>query len=113
MDGPRSWCATRTVHLRSCSAWSSTEAASRASGRSQTLTNSTAYAASPTDRTQESAPLDAPVPSDGPVTWSADELERIGAAEELQLASRRPDGSLRPFVTIWVVRAGDDVYVRS
>ena len=57
--------------------------------------------------------MDAPVPSDGPVTWSADELERIGAAEELQLASRRPDGSLRPFVTIWVVRAGDDVYVRS
>lgn len=28
-------------------------------------------------------------------TWPRDELERIGDAEELQLASRRPDGSLR------------------
>ena len=45
--------------------------------------------------------------------WPADELDRIGNAEELQLASRRPDGSLRSFVTIWVVRAGDDIYVRS
>ena len=47
------------------------------------------------------------------MTWTADELEKIGSAEELRLASRRPDGSLRPFVTIWVVRAGDDIYVRS
>jgi hypothetical protein len=46
-------------------------------------------------------------------TWAADELERIGASEELRLASRRPDGSLRPFVTMWVVRVGDDLYVRS
>jgi hypothetical protein len=45
--------------------------------------------------------------------WTADELDRIGAADELQIASRRPDGSLRPFVTIWAVRSGDDVYVRS
>jgi hypothetical protein len=47
------------------------------------------------------------------MSWTADELEKIGDADELQLASRRPDGSLRPFVTIWVVRAVDDVYVRS
>ena len=47
------------------------------------------------------------------MSWTADELDRIGDAEELQLASRRPDGSLRPFVTIWVVRAGDYVFVRS
>jgi len=47
------------------------------------------------------------------MSWTADELEKIGNADELQLASRRPDGSLRPFVTIWVVRAGDDIYVRS
>jgi hypothetical protein len=46
-------------------------------------------------------------------TWGPDELERIGAAEELRLASRRPDGSLRPYVTMWVVRAGGDLYVRS
>jgi hypothetical protein len=47
------------------------------------------------------------------MSWTGDELEKIGDAEELQLASRRADGSLRPFVTIWVVRAVDDVYVRS
>jgi hypothetical protein len=46
-------------------------------------------------------------------TWTAEELARIGNSDELRLASRRPDGSLRPFVTMWVVRSGDDVYVRS
>ena len=45
--------------------------------------------------------------------WTADELARIGKADELKIASRRRDGSLRPFVTIWVVRSGDDLYVRS
>ncbi len=45
--------------------------------------------------------------------WTADELARIGQANELRIASQRPDGSLRPFVTIWVVRHGDDLYVRS
>ncbi len=45
--------------------------------------------------------------------WTADELDRIGAADELQIASRRADGSLRKFITIWAVRSGDDVYVRS
>ncbi|MEK8228891.1 DUF2255 family protein [Oerskovia sp. M15] len=45
--------------------------------------------------------------------WTDDELDRIGQAEELQVSSLRADGSLRPFVTIWVVRAGDDIYIRS
>lgn len=45
--------------------------------------------------------------------WTSDELDRIQAAEELQLASVRSDGSLRPYVTMWVVRVGDDAYVRS
>jgi hypothetical protein len=45
--------------------------------------------------------------------WTGDELDRIGAAEELRLASLRRDGTLRPYVTMWVVRAGDDLYVRS
>ena len=45
--------------------------------------------------------------------WTSDELSTIGGAEELQLASARPDGALRPYVTMWVVRAGDDLYVRS
>jgi hypothetical protein len=45
--------------------------------------------------------------------WPARELESIGGGEEIGLASRRPDGSLRPYVTMWVVRAGDGLYVRS
>jgi len=45
--------------------------------------------------------------------WTNDELERIDQAEELELASRRPDGALGPFATIWVVRINDAVYVRS
>ena len=46
-------------------------------------------------------------------TWSADELRRVGQAEELRIASARPDGTMRQYVTIWVVRVGDDLYVRS
>ena len=46
-------------------------------------------------------------------TRTSDELDRVGAAEELQLASLRRDGTPRPYVTMWVVRAGDDLYVRS
>jgi hypothetical protein len=45
--------------------------------------------------------------------WTADELATIGQADELRVASRRPDGSLRKFITIWVVRHGDDLFVRS
>jgi hypothetical protein len=46
-------------------------------------------------------------------SWTNDELTRIGAAEELEIASLRRDGTLRNSVTIWVVRHGDDLYVRS
>lgn len=45
--------------------------------------------------------------------WTDDQLSSIGEAQELQLASARPDGTLRPYVTMWVVRAGDELYVRS
>ena len=45
--------------------------------------------------------------------WTDVERRRIGEAQELQLASERPDGTLRPYVTMWVVRAGDELYVRS
>ena len=40
--------------------------------------------------------------------WNADEPARIGKADELQITSRRSDGSFRPYVTIWVVRSGDE-----
>ena len=46
-------------------------------------------------------------------TWPPGELASIGGSEELELASRRADGSLRPYVRMWVVRAGSDLYVRS
>jgi hypothetical protein len=47
------------------------------------------------------------------VAWTSDELTRIGEADELELASRRRDGTLRNPVPMWVVRAGDNLYVRS
>ena len=45
--------------------------------------------------------------------WTRDELSTIGAADEVQIESLRDDGTLRRPVTIWVVRHGDDLYVRS
>jgi hypothetical protein len=45
--------------------------------------------------------------------WTAEELDRIGAADELEIAALRPDGTLRPMTTIWVVRVDNDLYVRS
>ncbi len=45
--------------------------------------------------------------------WTEQELRRVGEATELQIASRRPGGSLRPYVTIWTVRGNDGLYVRS
>jgi hypothetical protein len=46
-------------------------------------------------------------------SWTNDELSRIGGADELKIASLRRDGTLRNPVIIWVVRVGDDIYVRS
>lgn len=45
--------------------------------------------------------------------WTPDELAKINTAEELEIASLRQDGTLRSARTIWVVRQGDDLYVRS
>ena len=45
--------------------------------------------------------------------WNDSDLRKIGAAEELDLKSERADGTLRDPVTMWVVRVGDHVYVRS
>jgi hypothetical protein len=46
-------------------------------------------------------------------TWTPDELDRVGRADELEIASMRPEGRLGSPRTIWVVRHGDDLYVRS
>ena len=45
--------------------------------------------------------------------WTSDELNKIGTAEELRIGTRRRDGTLRNPVTIWVVRLGDELFVRS
>ena len=45
--------------------------------------------------------------------WTTDELTKIAAADELQIAYLRRDGTLGRPRTIWVVRRGDDLYVRS
>ncbi len=45
--------------------------------------------------------------------WTADELTAIGDAEELELRSRRRDGTLRDPVTIWVVAHDGALYVRA
>lgn len=45
-------------------------------------------------------------------TWTTEELNTIGEAEELELATLQRDGTPRKPVTIWVVRAGDDLFIR-
>src|SRR4029077_17203789 len=47
------------------------------------------------------------------IQWTSDQLDRVGRAEELQIASVQHDGTLGKPVTIWVARHGDDLYVRS
>jgi hypothetical protein len=46
-------------------------------------------------------------------TWTSDELSNIDGADELRIQSERADGTLGSPRTIWVVRHGDDLYVRS
>ena len=45
--------------------------------------------------------------------WTSKELSNIGSAEEIRIAGLKADGSLRRSVIIWVVRVGNDLYVRS
>lgn len=46
-------------------------------------------------------------------TWTSDELTWIGTAEEVEIATRRTDWTLRPPRTVWVVRFRNDLFVRS
>jgi hypothetical protein len=41
--------------------------------------------------------------------WTADELDKIETADELEIASLRSDGTLGSKRTIWVVRVDDDL----
>ncbi|GAA1561255.1 DUF2255 family protein [Kribbella lupini] len=46
-------------------------------------------------------------------TWTPDEIRRFTTADELQIAARRTDGTLRRWVPIWVVCVDEQVYVRT
>jgi hypothetical protein len=45
--------------------------------------------------------------------WKGDELAKIGAAEEVQIAPLGRDGKPGKPVTVWIVHHDDDLYVRS
>lgn len=45
--------------------------------------------------------------------WPARRAAEIGATEEIRVVTTRDDGSERAPVTIWVVSAGERVFVRS
>ena len=46
-------------------------------------------------------------------TWTNEELAEIEGTDELQVATLRRDGTLSSLRTIWVVRRGGELYVRS
>lgn len=46
-------------------------------------------------------------------TWTSQELSKIDGATELRVASERPDGTMRRYVTIWHATVGDTLYIRS
>ena len=48
-----------------------------------------------------------------PGAWTTQQLDDIDAEDELQISSYRADGTLRAYRKIWVVRVGDELYVRS
>ncbi len=45
--------------------------------------------------------------------WTSEELTRIGRADLLYVAARRPDATLRSEVPIWVVAHDSRLFVRS
>jgi hypothetical protein len=45
--------------------------------------------------------------------WTSDELLGVDAADEVEIAATRPDGTQRRPVPVWIVRHGDDLYLRS
>lgn len=46
-------------------------------------------------------------------TWSEHDLNTIAGTQEIQLATQRADGTRGSYVTIWAVRQGENLYVRS
>jgi hypothetical protein len=71
------------------------------------------HAATMTHAQRRTRSRDTTYASHMPSTWSDDDLRTIGDEDEVVLASRRADGSLGSPATIWIVRVGDEVFVRS
>jgi len=46
-------------------------------------------------------------------SWTPEQLARIDESDELEITSRRPDGTLRTWRPIWVVHVDGQVYVRT
>lgn len=46
-------------------------------------------------------------------TWTPEDLRTLGDASEIRIATLRADGTARRALPVWVVRVGDDLYVRS
>jgi hypothetical protein len=46
-------------------------------------------------------------------TWVPEDLELFGGAGEVEVTSVRRDGSLSRARTVWIVRVGDQLYLRS
>jgi hypothetical protein len=46
------------------------------------------------------------------MTWPTDLFNQIGTAQELEITTRRRDGTQRRCTPIWVVRVYDDLYIR-
>ena len=46
-------------------------------------------------------------------TWSQEDLGLLGGAGEVEVSSVRRDGSLSRARTVWIVRVGDELYLRS
>jgi hypothetical protein len=46
-------------------------------------------------------------------SWTPQQLADLAAADEIEIAPRRPDGRLGRPRTIWIVAVDNDLYVRS
>lgn len=47
------------------------------------------------------------------MAWTEAQLDRIGRTDTVEISSYRRDGTLRRWTPIWIVRAGDELYIRS
>ncbi|MQY20527.1 DUF2255 family protein [Nocardia macrotermitis] len=45
--------------------------------------------------------------------WTPDQLDTIARVDEIEISSRRPDGTLTTPRVIWAVRTDDEIYIRS